>query len=184
MKFNKEQALEVAETIVPLFENNEKPFDIQSCESILPEGMEPKSLGHRLFLFLTAPGNYAVDSETYYEHARKMFVSSPDYFDPDYIKKEFSVAVDRWCVLKKIDNGTEITVSDKFADVIKNNLGGRSRELARRWWANSVELEKYGYDPKNIFGEDDTVESAFKKLNGYRDKKTKVQHGFRAMKKK
>lgn len=184
MEFNKSKAIELANTIMPLFQGSKKPFDVKSCDSILPDRIKPKSLEHRLFLFLTAPGNFSVDSEIYYNNARQMFNEEPNYFNPEYIKDNFTRKANKLSKLIKIIDEEEKTVSGKLAEIIKNSLGGRKKELARRLWANSVELEKYNFDPINIFSKDDTIESALKKLDGYRDKKTRIQHGFRGFKQK
>ncbi|MBU3904854.1 MAG: hypothetical protein KJ906_01755 [Nanoarchaeota archaeon] len=184
MKFNDRAALELANTIVPLYEAKKSPFDVQSCETILPEGMKPKSKEHALYLFYAAIGNFAVDAEIFYGSTRKFYKTNSQYFKPQIIIEEFNEEADDFSEIIRIVNEEKVTVSPELISVVKENLGGRWWEIGKRWWNNSIELEKYDNDPRNIFEEDDTIDSVFKKLDGKRHPKTKIQNGFRGMKQK
>ncbi len=184
MKFNEDKAMEFAKKILPMFERKDPPFDAQSCESILPEGVTQRSLEHAMFLFYASIGNAAVDSDTYYSQARTFYRERTDCFDPKNIINQFTTDADESSNMIKIVGGKSVTVSNELIEILKQHQGGKFKELAKRIWNNSVELEKYNFDPRNMFGPKETIASIIKKMDGYKHRRTKVQHGFRGLKQK
>jgi endonuclease III len=133
---------------IGIFSNTQNLVEYQ-----IPEGVEPLSKQHALFLFYIIPLDYLTKSELLYTKARLMFKNNPKLFDPLYISTKFNE-----------DNLEEL------ADLLRRYLSTRFPfEAAKRWYRNSIILlQLYEGDPRNIFKGSRDAKEIFKRISQFR----------------
>jgi len=105
-------------------------------ENQIPDGVEPLSRDHALFLFYTVVNDHGMKSSRLYARAKALFLENRALFEPFRIIEDF--------------NGPE---DGRLVELTGKQLGTRyPRETAKVWYLNSKRLiEKFGGDPRNLF---------------------------------
>lgn len=122
-------------------------------ENQLPEGVEPLSKDHALFLFYTVANDHGVKSFRMYDRAKKLFLERREIFNPLWVVKNFEGLEDP--VLVELTGGS---------------LGARyPRQAAKTWYLNSTKLIKeYNGDPRELFRSTSDARELIKRIKEFR----------------
>jgi len=105
-------------------------------ENQIPNGVEPLSRDHALFLFYSVVNDHGMKSSRLYARAKALFLENPSLFEPFRVIEDF--------------NGQE---DERLVELTGRRLGTRyPRETAKTWYSNSKRLvERFDGDPRNLF---------------------------------
>jgi endonuclease III len=122
-------------------------------ENQIPDGVEPLSRDHALFLFYTAVNDHGMKSSRLYAKAKMLFLDRHDLFEPTKVVAGFIGPQD-----------------PKLVDGTGKQLGTRyPKETAKTWYINSERLtQRYGGDPRNLFRSSSDARELLKEIKTFR----------------
>ncbi len=125
----------------------------------IPDGVEPLSRDHALFLFYTVVNDHGMKSSRLYAKAKVLFLASYDLFEPTKVLANFTGPED-----------------PRLADETGKQLGTRyPRETAKTWYMNSQRLaQEYRGDPRNLFSSSSDARELLKEIRVFRSYGPKI----------
>jgi len=122
-------------------------------ENQIPDGVEPLSRDHALFLFYTVANDHGMKSSRLYAGAKMLFLDRRDLFEPTEIVARYGGPED-----------------PRLVDETGKRLGTRyPRETAKTWYMNSERLtQEYGGDPRNLFKSASDARGLLKGIKAFR----------------
>jgi len=122
-------------------------------ENQIPDGVEPLSRDHALFLFYTVANDHGMKSTRLYEKAKVLFLTQRNLFEPRGVVTDFVGPQDPGLV-----NETGKWLGTRYP-----------KETAKTWYVNSERLvQKYGGDPRNLFRSDPGARELLKEIKTFR----------------
>lgn len=122
-------------------------------ENQIPEGTEPLSRDHALFLFYTVVNDHGMKSSRLYAKAKTLFSDRRDLFEPKEVVANFTGPRD-----------------PRLVDETGKRLGTRyPNEAAKTWYMNSERLlRKYEGDPRNLFRSTPDARELLEEIKAFR----------------
>lgn len=156
-----ERAKLVVSTVHNAFRNKEGLLSETNdlVENQIPDGAEHLSKEHIRFLFYTVANDHGVKSLRMYARAKELFSEHPNVFDPFWIIKNFSSAID-----------------SELVKLIGEHIGARyPREATKNWYLNSLKLiEEYDGDPRELFRSTSDARVLIKRIKAFRGYGAKI----------
>jgi endonuclease III len=122
-------------------------------ENQIPNGVEPLSRDHTLFLFYSVVNDHGMKSSRLYARAKALFLENRNLFEPFRVIEDF--------------NGPE---DGRLIELTGRRLGTRyPKETAKTWYLNSRRLvERFNGDPRNLFRCAPDARTLMKEITAFR----------------
>lgn len=122
-------------------------------ENQLPQGVEPLSRAHALFLFFTLTNDHGVKSRLLYQRAKVLYEAHPDFYDPSKV------------VLTGENRGVDALVGEVTSQISAKY----PRAAALTWYTNARRLkEHYEGDPRRVFTCSADAREVYKAIRSFR----------------
>jgi len=162
--FNEERLVETSNTLLEAYDNETNIFsqEKETCESILPEGVERGSREYASFLFFMTIPNFFIDGDVLFERGRRLYEKRPEVFDPSWIYEADKGKLK----IEEVGRG-KVVVAPTISKIIKEDLGhGFYKSISGRWYQSARKLhEIYDDDVRKPLKYVEDYEVALRRLD-------------------
>ncbi len=152
---DRERAAQVVLRLQDAFTHREGLLEVLDdlVENQIPNGVEPLSRSHALFLFYIVSNDHGVKSSNLYSRAKGLFQARPELFEPTTILEVFSGPDD-----PNLVESTGLALGTRYP-----------KETAKSWYLNSIRLQElFAGDPRNLFCSSNDASKLYREIAAFR----------------